>query len=46
MDEIGRENMKKLKSMSKKEVMQEIEELKSTLNPKLLEKLRKIGAQK
>ena len=45
-DDIDRENIAKLKAMSKQEVLQELEELKANLSPKLLEKLKKMGQKK
>ncbi|TNV85260.1 hypothetical protein FGO68_gene14309 [Halteria grandinella] len=46
LEEIHRENLGKLKSMSKEEVRQELEQLQQAFSPKLLEKLKKLGAQK
>jgi hypothetical protein len=43
MQEIHQENKKKLREMSKKEVENELDELKASLSPKLLEKLKKLG---
>lgn len=43
MDEMERENLEKIKSMSKQEILEELEYLKSNLNPNLLQKLKDMG---
>lgn len=46
MSDIDRENKQKLRQMSKKELEEELEQLKASLSPKLLEKLKKMGQPK
>lgn len=41
--EIHQENLSKIKNMSKQEIMDELQALKDTLNPKLLSKLKNLG---
>ena len=46
MSEIDNENQKKLKGMSRKELEEELADLRASLSPNLLEKLKQMGNPK